>query len=159
MNDYMTINASRRLDCRPADAWTVLSDYRRDPEWRRGVTTMTATTNPATAGTETLEVMRFGGRTYRNRGIVDLVDGHRLEWHTVEGAEAHGSRAAEALGDGSTQVDLTVAVRPRGVERLLAPLLRRMLQRNLERDLVRLAGLIASEATDRRAQPVAASPS
>ena len=159
MNNFMTINASRRIDCRPADAWTVLSDYRRDPEWRRGVTMMTATTNPATAGTETLEVMRFGGRTYRNRGIVDLVDGHRLEWHTVEGAEAHGRRSVEALGDASTRVDLMLAVRPRGVERLLAPILRRMLQHLLEGDLGRLAVLLASEATDIRAQPVAASPS
>src|SRR5690348_16572596 len=100
---------------------------------------MSSTRNPVSPGAETAETIKVGGRTYRNRGVVDDVIEHRmLAWHTVDGADAHGRRLTAALGDGSTRVRLELAVRPSGVERLLTPVLRRMLQRNLERDLGRL---------------------
>jgi hypothetical protein len=48
-------------------------------------------------------------------------------------------------------VRLELTVRPKGFERMLAPLLRRMLQRNLEGDLTRLAELLdrSSQVTGR----------
>jgi uncharacterized protein YndB with AHSA1/START domain len=135
----------------PATVWALLSDYRRDPEWRAGVIEMTPSASPVRPGTETVEVMRFGGRTYRNVGVVDTVSEHALTWHTTEGVDASGQRSAEPAGTHATRVRLELTVRPKGFERMLAPLLRRMLQRNLEGDLTRLAELLdrSSQVTGR----------
>ena len=139
----LTIHASA------ADVWALLSDYRRDPEWRTGVATMEPSPpGPSRPGTTTHEEMRLGGRTYVNDGVVDAVDpGRRLEWHTTEGADASGAREVEPLPDGTCRATLTLRVRPHGAEVLMAPVVRRMLDRNLRRDLDALAALVAAAAT------------
>ncbi len=131
----------------PADeVWAILSDYRRDPEWRTGVLVMEPTPpGPAQPGTTTHERMRLGGRTYVNDGVVDTVEpGRRLTWHTTEGADADGARAVEPLTDGTCHVTLSLRVRPHGAEALMAPVVRRMLDRNLRRDLDALAALVTA---------------
>jgi hypothetical protein len=100
-----------------ADAvWAVLSDYRHDADWRRGVVEMQPDPpGPSVPGTTTHEVMRLGGRTYVNDGVVDVVvPGERLDWHTTQGAEASGSRQVTPLADGRCRVTLRLRVRPRG---------------------------------------------
>lgn len=131
----------------PAPAvWAVLADYARDPEWRTGVEVMEPSpAGPVQPGTTTHEVMALGGRTYVNDGVVDTVeDGRRFTWHTVEGADASGSRQVVARPDGTSEVTLTLTVRPHGAEVLMAPVVRRMLARGLRRDLDALATLVTS---------------
>src|SRR5689334_1712241 len=150
MNEHMQLHAHRVIERPVSDVWSVLADYRRDTEWRSGVTEMTSTCHPVRPGAETSETMQAGGRTCRNRGVVDeVVEQRILAWHTVEGVEAYGRRSTAAVDGGRTTVRLELAVRPRGVERLMAPILRRMLQRNLEGDLGRLADLVVGESTER----------
>lgn len=129
-----------------AVVWAVLSDHRRDPEWRTGVEVMEPSPpEPSRPGTTTHEVMRLGGRTYVNDGVVDAVDpGHRLAWHTVEGADASGWRRVVDRGDGTCEVTLALTVRPHGAEVLIAPLVRRLLAKNLRRDLAALASLVGT---------------
>lgn len=128
--------------------WDVIADYGRDPEWRTGVTSMTTEPDgPLAVGTITHEIIRVAGRTYRNTGRVDrVVDGASIAWHTTSGAEAHGTRSVRALGGDRCEVTLELHVVPRGVNRLLAPVLRRMLATNLRRDLTTLAALCSSQA-------------
>jgi uncharacterized protein YndB with AHSA1/START domain len=132
-----------------ATVWAVLADYTRDPEWRTGVEVMQPDpAGPARPGTTTHEVMRLGGRTYVNDGVVDEVDpGRRLTWHTTEGADASGARMVESLPEGTCRVTLTLRVRPHGVEAFMAPVIRHMLDRNLRRDLQALGALVAADAT------------
>ena len=100
---------------------------------------------PAAAGTVTHEVMTVGGRTYRNTGLVERVEpGRRLEWRTTAGADAHGSRTVEPLGEGRCRVTMELHVVPHGVNRVLAPVLRPMLVKGLRRDLVALSVLVRS---------------
>lgn len=146
------ITRTHVIDAPASAVWAVLADYSRDPEWRAGVEVMEPTPlGPARPGTTTHEVMRLGGRTYVNDGVVDTVEsvgtGHCFAWHTVEGADAHGWRRVVERPDGTTEVALNLVVRPHGAEALMAPIVRRMLDRGLRRDLVALADLV--QAADR----------
>lgn len=150
--------ASRNLLAEAARVWSVLADYGQDPHWRTGVVAMTASTPGfVSPGTTTREELRLGGRTWINEGVIDEVDpGRLLRWHTVRGADAAGTRRVEPSGTGSCRVTLELEVRPHGLERLMAPVLKRVLVRNLRRDLERLETVVAStelQATARTAVP------
>lgn len=132
---------------RPAeDVWRVVADYARDPEWRGSVVGMTPTPpGPVTAGTTTVEIMRFAGRTLRNDGEVTAVGpGLRFAWRTVRGARAHGGRVVTPVGQGC-RVELTLVVTPRPSELLLRPVAARMLRRGLRDDVRRLRELCEAD--------------
>jgi uncharacterized protein YndB with AHSA1/START domain len=144
------ILTSERVIDAPADTvWHLVADYARDPEWRTGVISMVPSpTGTVRAGTTTVEHLRLAGRHIRTEGeVTDVVDGRSFSWRTIAGADARGSRTVEALGPDRCRLRLELAVTPHGVERLLAPVLRRMLHANLRRDLQRLGGL--AHAADR----------
>lgn len=126
-----------------AAVWSVMADYSRDPEWRTGVTAMVPSPpGPVQPGTTTAETIRLGGKTWHNDGeVTEVVPGQSFSWRTTTGADAHGSRSVEPLGARDCRVRLELHVRPRGFERVLAPMLRRMLDRNLRGDLERLAAI------------------
>jgi uncharacterized protein YndB with AHSA1/START domain len=131
----------------PAGAvWAVLADHTRDPEWRTGVLRMEPDTEGlARPGTVTHEVMRIAGTTNHVDAVVEDVDpGRRLTWRTTAGADADGIRLVEPTGGERCRVTLAITIRPHGAERLLAPVVRRMMGRNLERDLVALDALVRS---------------
>jgi uncharacterized membrane protein len=134
---------------RPASrVWNVIADYGRDPDWRAGVATMApAPPGPVTPTTTTAEVLRSGGRTYRNAGAVTaLTPGSRFAWRTTPDADvdADGCRNVEPLGPDRCRVRLELRVRPTPCQRLLAPVLRRTLHRGLAADLRRLRELAES---------------
>ncbi|MGK2949100.1 MAG: SRPBCC family protein [Acidimicrobiales bacterium] len=141
----ISITRSVTIEAPAATAWAVMADYDRDPEWRDGVSTMAPQPpGEVSAGTTTAEVIRFGGRTYRNAGEVTAVDpGRSFSWRTTSGADAKGSRAVRTLGGERSEVTLELLVRPHGSERLLRPVLARMLDRGMAADLDRLAALVA----------------
>jgi uncharacterized protein YndB with AHSA1/START domain len=141
------LTASRELPLPASSVWELLARYDRDSEWRSGVVSMTPSPpGKALTGTRTVEEMRFGGRTYRNVGeVVEVVPGRSITWRTIEGADADGCRMVEALAIDRCRVTLELTVRPAGVERLLSPLLGRMLRRNLHADLVQLEQLVSRE--------------
>jgi uncharacterized membrane protein len=90
-----------------------------------------------------VEELRLAGKTWRNEGeVLEVEPGRRLRWRTVEGADAHGLRAVEALGADRSLARLELVVQPHGAEVLMVPMLRRMLDRNLRGDLVRLRELV-----------------
>lgn len=121
----------------------MVADYGRDPLWRAGVQTMAP--DPAgivTVGTTTHEVMRFAGRTYRNGGIVTRVDaGRSFAWRTTSGIDAEGGRRVEPLDATRCEFTFHVQIRPHGLERVVAPVLRRMLAQAIRADIRRLEGL------------------
>ena len=141
----IALHADVEVDRPAAQVWAFVADYDRDPEWRAGVTAMAPIpSGPVTPTTITSEVMRFGGRTYRNGGEVTGVDpGARFTWRTTPGADAdaEGSRSVEPLAPGRCRVRLELRVRPAPGRRLLTPILRTMLRRGLAADLRRLRAL------------------
>lgn len=123
-----------------ARVWELVGDYRHDPVWRAGVSTMDPSpAGPAEPGQTTDEHMRFAGRAYRNGGRVESVGpGRTLSWRTTSGVDAAGRRTVEELPGGRSRVRLETDVRPTGLNRLLAPVLGPMLRRQLVGDLRRL---------------------
>ncbi|MFI6602744.1 SRPBCC family protein [Nonomuraea sp. NPDC050536] len=123
-----------------AEVWAIVADYGRDPSWRKGVETMDP--KPAgivQVGTTTGEVMRFAGRTYRNGGEVLRVDpGREFAWRTTSGIDAEGGRIVEPLDEGRALFTFHVRIRTRGLESVMAPVLRRLLRRTIRADIRRL---------------------
>lgn len=141
------LEISAEIPARAEAVWAVLGDYRHDADWRTGVIEMQPDPlGPSVPGTTTHEVMRLGGRTYVNDGVVDVVvPGERLEWHTTQGAEASGSREVTELPDGRCRVTLRLRVRPRGAEVLIAALVRATLRTQLRKDLRTLRELVLAD--------------
>lgn len=134
------------IDQPAAVVWEVVADYGADPDWRRGVSTMDpSVTGTVTTATTTREVLRFAGRTWHNDGEVVSVDpGRSFSWRTTRGAQAEGSRTVEPMGPERCRVRLELTVVPGPSEKLMVPLLRRMLARNLAGDGRRLHDLMVS---------------
>jgi uncharacterized protein YndB with AHSA1/START domain len=150
-----TLTASTTISRPAPDVWAIVADYERDPEWRQGVETMAPSPSGLViVGTTTAEVLHFGGRTYRNAGEVTEVDpGTAFRWRTTSGTDAEGRRRVQPSSDGSASVTLELTVRPHGIERVLQPLLVRMLRRHLVQDLQRLAALVEREAVSPHRSP------
>lgn len=148
-SNSFTIIHTTELDAPPEDVWAVVADYRCDPQWRAGVISMTPSpVGPVSPGTTTSEELRLGGKVWHNDGEVTSVDpGRRFAWRTTRGARARGARAVEPIGNGRSRVELELTVTPKGVERVMAPVLRRMLDRNLAGDLDRLRSVVEAAAT------------
>lgn len=140
----IALRVSGELACSTARAWELVADYKQDPRWRHGVTTMSPQPpGIVVPGTTTNEILRFGGRTYRSGGRVTTVDSRReFAWHTTSGLRAEGGRIVEPLDDGRTRLTLHVVVHPQGIERLLEPIIKPLLRRRLLADIHRLAGLV-----------------
>ena len=141
MSGPLEFRASIDIESPAATVWSIVSDYRSDPLWRRGVETMTPDPfGPVVAGTTTREVLRLGGRTYRSDGVVETFEpGRSFTWRTVSGATAFGSRRVDEIDPDRCRVVLELNVVPRSSERLMVPILRRVLARTLRADLKRLA--------------------
>jgi uncharacterized membrane protein len=139
----ITVRATIEVDGPAEQAWAVLGDYRRDPEWRAGVSTMDPTPpGPAEPGQTTDERMRFAGRNYRNGGRVEAVGpGRELRWRTTSGVDADGTRTVDELPGGRSRIQVETHVRPHGMDRLFSPVLGPLLRRQLRGDLRRLREL------------------
>jgi uncharacterized membrane protein len=156
-----TIRIAHAIDvsASPEAAWAVVADYSRDTEWRTGVRSMTVEPpGSLEEGAVTIEELRFAGKTYRNVGeITALEPGRELRWRTTQGADADGRRRVTARADGRCRISLELTVRPTGADRLFAPVLARMLARNVRRDLERLRqlveGHVAQPTTSADAEP------
>lgn len=127
------------IDRPAAEVWEIVANYDRDPDWRLGIVSM----NPAPSGlvtkdTTTLEILRFGGRTYRPPGeVIDIDPGRSFGWRAP--GKAEGRRTVTPVDDGSCRVELSMTVQLRGMERVLSPLLISLMHRRMAGDLTRLA--------------------
>ena len=139
----ITLRERVAIDRPAAEVWQIIADYRRDPEWRTGVTTMAPQPPaPVRVGTTTAEELQFAGRTWHNDGeVTGVEDGRRFTWRTVRGAVADGARSVVPLGPVRSEVILELNVTPHGTMRFLRPLTARMLQSTLRNDARRLQAL------------------
>ena len=147
------LRASRHIGRPASDVWDVIADYGRDPEWRQGVATM-APSAPGLVqvGMTTKEDLTVGGKRYDNEGrVLTVEEGHAFTWETTSGTEARGSRTVEPVSGSNSRVVLTLEVEPSGPERLLVPVLRRMIAGHLRGDLDRLVALLTTCPGDRTA--------
>ena len=145
----ITLIHETAIDAPAAAAWLVVADYARDVEWREGVVRMVPTPiGLVQVGTTTVEEMKVAGKTYRNDGEVIAVEpGSRFEWRTTAGAVAHGSRQVTPINSERCRVRLELHVTPTGLNRLFAPILKKVLDKGLAGDVVRLRDLVEADAS------------
>src|SRR5688572_30565647 len=101
------------VDCPASAAWQVLADYRFDPQWRTGVSTMNQQPpGLVKVGTTTLEILRFAGRMYRVPGEVTAVEpGRMLQWTA---SKATGGRYVDVVDETSCRIRLELIIEMRG---------------------------------------------
>ena len=140
----MRFHVTTDVAAEPSAVFAVLSDYRQDPRWRRGVVTMDPQPpGPAHAGTMTDEVLRFAGVTTRTPGqVTQVVAGEFLAWQ-ADGPRlaASGIRRVEP-SPGGAHVTLETELQFHGAWRVLQPLVALVYRRQLARDLRCLKGLV-----------------
>lgn len=124
-----------------AAVWTVIADYRRDPEWREGVRITVDPAGLVTDGSITTEQLRMMGSWHTTTArICDIEQGRSFRFLSDDGS-VDGTRTVEPIDDGSR---LTVRLRvtpPRGLA-WLAPVLGWLFRRRVQRDLRRLRRVV-----------------
>ena len=142
-----TFHETAVIDRPAAEVWALVADYDVDPRWRKGVIAMhPQPVGLVRRGTTTLEVLRFGGRTYRIPGeVTDLRAGQSFAWNA---SKAHGTRSVEPVDESTCIVALTMHVELAGGERVFGRLLARIMRHNLAGDLDRLAALARTRSED-----------
>jgi len=132
----------------PAEVWEAIADYSFDLEWREGLQQMDPDPEgPAAAGTKVHEVVRTSGREYVADTVVTEFEpgiSYRFEGEGTVGGLAGGRTVAPAADGEGAVFTYAVELEPRGMMRLLGPLLRRTVRANLRRDLQQLKTLLES---------------
>lgn len=126
-----------------ATAWSVVADYGRDPDWRRGVVMHHEPAGLVRDGTRTSEELKFLGSVHRTRArIHDVVPGHSFRFTSDDGA-VRGFRRVEPAANGCrVLVGVSVNV-PFGPA---APIVGWFYRREVRGNLRRLANLLAGGA-------------
>ena len=127
-----------------AEVFAFAGTYENDPRWRAGVLEMRQDPPDGSGvGTLTREVMRvFGRRQVTAAKVVEYELDARTAFESVESSlPVRGYRAFEAV-DGDTRFTYELSAELSPLYRLLAPILRPILQRQVAGDLQRLKALL-----------------
>lgn len=132
---------------RPPDVvFAFAGDYANDPSWRGGVLSMVYETDaPVARGSRTRELMRSMGRKVVTVAEVTEYSPTRTAFRSLSGpvaCEGHREFVGTATG---TRFTYSLVLRPTGVLRLLEPLLRWMLARQIQADVRRLGERLEAE--------------
>jgi uncharacterized membrane protein len=138
--NVITITASEVIK-RPIDeVFAYAGDYRNDTAWRRGVVEMRYEgADEAAEGVLTFEVMRsMGMKNTTVAEVNEYIPERRTAFRSISGpVPCHGFREFQESAEGTT-FTYVLTLEPRGVMRLLKPLLRTMFQKQVGEDVRRL---------------------
>jgi hypothetical protein len=139
------VSASIEVEAPASRAWSVVSDYSYDAQWREGVESMTQdVVGSVVDDTTTVEDYRILGQRMLNTAVIpDVVAGRSFRWSMVSGTVAEGTREVLPLGADRSEIRLETRSRPSGaMESLLRPLIKPVLTRSLRRSLVELKRIV-----------------
>lgn len=137
-----TIEITRPVE----EVFTFAGDYRNDPQWRKGVTSMQHEPPGSPAlGTVTTETMKFMGRpSITVAEVTEYLDCRRTAFRSLQGpVECHGFRLF-AASNGGTQFTYSLTLKPRGLLHWFEFLLKPIFQSQVQADLRRLQKLLES---------------
>ena len=134
-----SITCSETIRAARDEVFALAGDYANDPLWRTGVVSMRYEPGgPPAVGTRTREVMRMMGRNAETVGEIVAYSPARTAFRSVSGpVSCDGIRDFARTTNGTT-FTYTLTLYPTGAMRLVAPVLRWMLQRQVCRDVRRL---------------------
>jgi hypothetical protein len=142
-----TVSCSEEIDRPPEAVFAFAGDYANDPRWRTGVLDMAyeAGSTP-TVGARTRETMRSMCRTVVTVAEVVEYSPTRTAFRSVSGpVSCDGSREFTRSPQGTT-FTYALTIRPNGPLRLLEPLLRVALARQVRRDVRQLKRVLEASA-------------
>lgn len=147
-----TITASTFIRRSPELVFAFAGDYLKDPQWRQGVVAMTYETvvRPA-VGVRTRETMRSLAGTTVTLGEITAFSPTRTAFRSVSGPVPCEGWRCFAAESGGTRFTYSLSLRPVGLFRLLEPLLRFVMARQVRGDLERLGAHLADRAEHRPA--------
>jgi hypothetical protein len=139
-----TVSCSEEIACPPEVVFAFAGDYANDPQWRTGVVQMAyETSGPPAVGARTRETMRTMGRTVVTVAEVTEYSTTRTAFRSLSGpVSCDGSREFSGSPRG-TKFTYSLALRPTGPLRVLEPLLKAALSKQVRRDVLRLKERLA----------------
>ena len=136
------ITQSILIERPPDEVFAYLDDLEAHHEWQGQVQSANVLTEPPVrAGTEVEETRSIGGREVRMRWRVTDHDPHsrRSAFETIESTMLKPSGAIEVAPAGEhSEVTFSIEPNPVGFGRLLAPILRRQVGKQVDQDLAAL---------------------
>jgi hypothetical protein len=148
------ISCSADIKCSPEAAFAFAGDYSNDPLWRTGVLAMShEPANPPKVGSTTRETMRSMGRIAITVAEITEYSSSRTAFRSLSGpVSCSGSRQFVASPTGTT-FTYSLTLHPTGHLRLLEPLLRWLLARQVREDVLRLKNHLETQAQRYGASP------
>ncbi|MCZ7557480.1 MAG: SRPBCC family protein [Bacteroidia bacterium] len=136
----ISITASEVIARPIREVFAYAGDYRNDTAWRKGVVEMRYEGRDEPAkGVVTFEVMRSMGM--KNTTVAEITEYNpvaRTAFRSISGpVPCHGFREFQESAEGTT-FTYVLTLEPRGVMRLLKPMLRTMFQKQVGEDVRRL---------------------
>jgi hypothetical protein len=129
----------------PDVVWSVVADYGRDIEWRKGLTEMTPDPpGPPAIGTKVHEVLKTGGRSYVADSTVIQVGAmtYRFEGSGTLGKLAGSRTVIASASPSEAMFTYEIEITPSGMSRLLRPIIAVTTRNGLRSDLKRLRELL-----------------
>ena len=129
----------------PDVVWSVVADYGRDIEWRKGLTDMTPDPpGPPGIGTKVHEVLKTGGRSYVADSTVTQVGAmtYRFEGSGTLGKLAGSRTVIASASPSEAMFTYEIEITPSGMSRLLRPIIAVAARNGLRSDLKRLRELL-----------------
>lgn len=134
-----TIAATEEISCSPEAVFAFAGDYLNDPLWRKGVLAMSYESGDhPKAGATTRETMRSMGTTAVTVAHITEYSSSRTGFRSLSGpVTCSGFRQFVASPNG-TMFTYSLTLHPTGFLRLLEPVLRWLLSRQVRDDVLRL---------------------
>lgn len=125
--------------------WWVIANHSYDKLWRDAVEITATPSGFVQVGTVTAESLRIAGRLWTSAYVITEVShGFRFDWRTTGDVRARGARSVRPIRDSGCRIRLELTVELEGADRLVAPILGRIVRRRLRSDLARLVELVGA---------------
>ncbi|MEE8599640.1 SRPBCC family protein [Euzebya tangerina] len=131
---------------RPADeVFAFWSDWSNNPTWQSGMTSCTWTSEPPLqlGSTYDQQATMLGRPIVSSFEVVEYEPDRMVRIRTTQSTlPLDITRRVEPLPDGGTRLHATIRGEPQGLQRLLNPVMQRLVDRNVRRDYARLRDLL-----------------
>lgn len=134
----------------PQTVFHFICDYTNDVKWRRGVIEMKQSTFGFTeTGTVTRETIVMLGRRFTNLAkITGCEENKRISFKVVKGIEGvSGYRSVYEIANNCTGFIYSVSINPRGIFKVITPLIQKSFRKRIRKDLKKLKQLLEQKQT------------
>ena len=144
-NDMITTNIDITIARPAAEVFEYISDFEKNPTWQNGMKSCRWITEPPLAvGSQYLQKAGFMGREINSTfEVIELTAGERVKAHTIESTfPITFTRWVTPLGDDECRVQALIEGDSSGFFRIIEPLMAPLVRRSINKDYERLKALL-----------------